>query len=66
MQSVSMNKNEHWNKLRKSYIQLISNYKMCKQEQQCEAHVNSPQSNSRQIMQYNKIIISSHFTLRLK
>ena len=26
---------------------------MCKQGQQCEAHVNSPWSNSRQITQYN-------------
>ena len=28
---------------------------MCKQGQQCEAHVNSPQCNSRQIMQYNQL-----------
>ena len=27
--------------------------KVCKQGQQCEAHVNAQQSNSRQIMQYN-------------
>ena len=28
---------------------------MCKQGQQYEAHVNSPQSNSRKIMEYNQL-----------